>query len=450
MSKAELQKRLTDIASHTLERAKYHGADAADAIIVEGGSINAGCRLGKWEDIEQSESQDMGLRVMVGKSQANVSTTDFDLADIDTLAERAVAMARVSPEDPYCGLPDPERMARDLPELELSDDTQMSTEELRELAKVSENAAWEVQGVTNSLGAAASAGYGGIVLVTSDGFAGAYHSSSYSLSCAMVAGEGTSMERDYEYCTVRHFSDMDDAEGIGREASDRAMRRLNPKKVSSQSVPIVYDNRVSATLVSHLSSAISGAAITRGTSMLKDAMGKAVFSDGVTIKDDPHRIRGLRSKPFDAEGVENAMTVLVKDGVLQTWVLDSRSARQLGLETTGHAGRGISSPPSPSVTNLYMEAGSISPGDLIAGIKNGFLVTDLIGMGVSTVTGDYSRGASGFWIENGEITYPVSEVTIAGNLKDMFMNITVADDLEFRRGTDAPTVLVEGMTVAGT
>ena len=450
MDKAELHRRLADIATHALERAKHHGADAADAIIVEGGSTNAGCRLGKWEDIERSESRDMGLRVFVGKSQANVSTTDFDLQDIDTLAERAVAMAKMSPEDPYCGLADPGRLAKDLPDLDLFDDTEMSTEELRELAKTSENAAWEVEGVTNSLGATASAGYGGIVLVTSDGFEGAYHSSSYSLSCAMVAGEGTAMERDYEYCTVRHFSDMDDAEGIGRESSERALRRLNPKKASSQAVPIVYDNRVSASLISHFSSAISGTAIARGTSMLKDAMGEQIFAAGITIKDDPHRIRGLRSKPFDAEGVANGMTELVKDGVLQTWLLDSRSARQLGLETTGHAGRGTGSPPTPSVTNLFMEAGTNAPEALIGGIDNGFYVTDLIGMGVNTVTGDYSRGAAGFWIENGEISYPVSEVTIAGNLHDMWKNITPANDLIFRHGTNAPTVLVEGMTVAGT
>ena len=450
MSNDDVHKRLTDIASRALERARHYGAEAADAIIVEGGSINAGCRLGKWEDIESSESRDMGLRVFVDNSQANVSTTDFSDEEIDALAERAVAMARVSPDDPLCGLADPDRLARDLPELELSDGGGKTTEELRELANRSEDAAWKVPGVSNSLGATATAGYGGIVLVTSDGFQGAYHSSSYSVSCAMVAGDGTAMERDYEFCTVRHFSDMDDVEEIGREASLRALRRLNPKKVSSQAVPIVYDKRVSSSLVSHLSSAISGTAIARGTSMLKDAMGKQVFSSGITIKDDPHRKRGLRSKPFDAEGVQNGPTVLVEDGVLQTWVLDSRTARQLGLETTGHAGRGIGSPPSPSVTNLYMEAGSVSRDDLIGGVKNGLYVTDLIGMGVSTVTGDYSRGASGFWIENGEIAYPVSEVTIAGNLKNMFMNITAADDLEFRQGTDAPTVLVEGMTVAGT
>lgn len=450
MSNDDVHKRLTDIASRALDRARHYGAEAADAIIVEGGSINAGCRLGKWEDIESSESRDMGLRVFVGSSQANVSTTDFSDEEIDALAERAVAMARVSPEDPYCGLADPARLARELPELELSDGGGKTTEELRELANRSEDAAWKIQGVTNSLGATATAGYGGIVLVTSDGFQGAYQSSSYSLSCAMVAGDGTAMERDYDFCTVRHFADMDDVEEIGREASRRALRRLNPKKVSSQAVPIIYDQRVSSTLVSHLSSAISGTAIARGTSMLKDAMDKQVFSSGITIKDDPHRKRGLRSKPFDAEGVENGPTVLVEDGVLQTWILDSRTARQLGLETTGHAGRGIGSPPSPSVTNLYMEAGSVSRDDLIGGVKNGLYVTDLIGMGVSTVTGDYSRGASGFWIENGEITYPVSEVTIAGNLKNMFMNITAADDLEFRQGTDAPTVLVEGMTVAGT
>jgi len=450
MEKAAQQQRLADIAAHALARAKHHGADAADVIIVEGSAENAGCRLSKWEDIERSESQDMGLRVFIGQSQANVSTTDFDLEDLDTLAERAVAMAKVSPEDPYCGLADPDRLAGDLPELELYDDTVLTTEQLRELAKEAEAAAWEVPGITNSLGASASAGYGGIVLATSDGFVGAYHSSSFSLSCAMVAGEGTTMERDYDYCTVRYLDDMDPAAEIGRTASDRALRRLNPKKASSQAVPIIYDARVSGGLISHLSSAISGTAITRGTSMFKDAMGKKILCDGIMVLDDPHRIRGLRSKPFDGEGVANGKTELIKDGVLQTWLLDSRCGRQLGLASTGHAGRGIGSPPTPSVTNLYMEPGSMTPEELIGGITNGFLVTDLIGMGVSTVTGDYSRGAAGFWIENGEITHPVSEVTIAGNLKDMYLNMTPANDLKFRHGTDAPTILVEGMTVAGT
>ena len=258
------------------------------------------------------------------------------------------------------------------------------------------------------------------------------------------------MERDYDYTSMRHFADLEAAEEIGRKAAERTIARLNPQKVSSQAVPVVFDPRVSGSLVSHLSSAISGAAIARGTSFLKDRMGEKIFADGITIIDDPHRPRGRRSKPFDAEGVVNGEAVMVDNGVLQSWLLDSRSARQLGLETTGHAGRGTSSPPSPSITNFYMKAGTISRDDLISGIAEGFYVTDLIGRGGDVVTGDYSRGAAGFWIENGEITHAVSEVTIAGNLKDMYLNLTPADDLEFRYGTDAPTVLVEGMTLAGT
>ena len=441
---------LADVAAYVLEQAKKHGADAADAIIVEGWSINAGCRMGKWEDIERSEARDMGLRVFIGHSQANVSTTDFGRDHLDEMAARAVAMAKVTPEDPYCGLADPARLATEWPDLDVFDATEPSTEELRELAKAAEEAAWAVDGITNSLGSEANAGAGGMVLVTSDGFQGTYRNSSFTLSCAVVAGEGTAMERDYDYTSMRHFADLEAAGDIGRKAAERTVARLNPQKVSSQAVPVVFDPRVSGSLVSHLSSAISGAAIARGTSFLKDHMGEKIFADGITIIDDPHRPRGRRSKPFDAEGVVNGEAVMVDNGVLQSWLLDSRSARQLGLETTGHAGRGTSSPPSPSITNFYMKAGTISRDDLIGGVAEGFYVTDLIGRGGDVVTGDYSRGAAGFWIENGEITHAVSEVTIAGNLKDMYLNLTPADDLEFRYGTDAPTVLVEGMTLAGT
>jgi PmbA protein len=258
------------------------------------------------------------------------------------------------------------------------------------------------------------------------------------------------MERDYDYSSVRHLSDLGSPEEIGRSAGTRAVRRLHPRKVKSQSVPIVYDPRVSAGLVGHFAGAISGAAIARKTSFLQQSMGKRVFAEGVEIADDPHRKRGLRSKPFDGEGVQNRMTRLIEDGVLTTWLLDTASARQLGLTTTGHAARGAGGTPSPSTTNLYMAAGKLSPDELIADIKDGFYVTEMIGMGVNGVTGDYSRGASGFWIENGKLAYPVSEITVAGNLKEMFLNLTPADNLVFRDGTNAPTIRVEGMTIAGT
>ncbi len=257
------------------------------------------------------------------------------------------------------------------------------------------------------------------------------------------------MERDYEFSSRRHAADLESAAEIGRRAGEKAVRRLGPRKVKSQSVPIVYDPRVSGGLVGHFASAISGSAIARGTSFLKKEMGKPVFAKGISIVDDPHMKRGLRSKPFDGEGVMNRRFHLIEDGVLTTWLLDTATARQLGLETTGHASRGTGGPPSPSTTNLYMEAGCLSVKELIADIRQGLYVTEMIGMGINGVTGDYSRGASGFWIENGEIAYPVSEITVAGNLKDMFLNMTPADDLEFRYGTNAPTIRVEGMTVAG-
>jgi PmbA protein len=286
-------------------------------------------------------------------------------------------------------------------------------------------------------------------MAASNGFAGAYAVSRHSLSVSVLAGEGTGMERDYDFSSAVHGSDLDDAARLGRSAGERAVRRLNPRKVKTAAVPIVYDRRVAGGLIGHLAGAISGPAIARGTSFLKDMLGKRIFAEGVTITDDPHRRRGLRSKPFDGEGIANARRAVVADGVLTTWLLDLRSARQLKMETTGHAARGIGGPPSPAPTNFYLEAGALSPAQLMADIKEGFLVTELLGSGVNGVTGDYSRGATGFWIENGAPAYPVSEVTIAGNLKTMYPKLTPANDLEFRYGTDAPTVRVEGMTVAG-
>lgn len=440
-----------DMASMLVECAKRAGADAAEAIVVEGTSLGVSWRLGKLEDVERSEGRDLGLRVFIGKRQASVSSTDISEAALGPMIERAVAMARVAPEDPYCGLAEPHLLARDWPELDIDDrSAPPSAEDLAALAAEAEEAALAVKGVTNSSGAGASFGRSGVTLVTSAGFAGAYAGTSSSFSCSVLAGEGTGMERDYDFSSARHAADLDKAAVVGRRAGEKAVRRLNPRKVSSQSVPVVYDPRVSGGLVGHFAGAISGAAIARGTSFLKKALGGTVFSRGISIVDDPHMKRGLRSKPFDGEGVKNRRMTLIDEGRLTTWLLDTATARQLGLETTGHAARGTGGPPSPSTTNLYMEAGCLTVGELIADIKQGLYVTEMIGMGVNGVTGDYSRGASGFWIENGEIAYPVSEITVAGNLKDMFLNMTPADDLEFRYATNAPTIRVEGMTIAGT
>jgi PmbA protein len=407
-----------------LARAKKLGADAADALVVNSTSLSHAERLGKTENFERSESRDLGLRVFFGKQQAVASTNDWDAATLDDLVNRAVAMAKVVPEDPYCGLADPDRlMTAAPPELDIFDPVEPEAEALIASAKAAEDAARAVSGVTNSEGAEASWSSNSVMLAASNGFSGGYDISRHGVGVSVIAGEGTLMERDYEFTSTVHNSDLDD--------------------------PVIYDPRVSHGLIGHLAGAINGAGIARGTSFLKDAMGTKIFADGITIVDDPHRKRGLRSKPFDAEGLENAPINFIEDGVLMIWVLDLRAARQLGLESTARAARGVSGPPSPSVTNLYMEAGTATPKDLMADIKSGFYVTELMGFGIDGITGDYSRGAAGYWIENGEISYAVSEMTVAGNLKDMFLNLTPANDLTFRYGSNAPTVRVDGMTIAG-
>jgi PmbA protein len=320
---------------------------------------------------------------------------------------------------------------------------------LEELARRAEEATRAVKGVSKSDGASASAGIGGMVLVTSHGFTGAYLSSGQSVSMTAIAGEGTAMERDYDYSSTVHGADLDSAEKVGRTAGERAVERLNPRKVQSKRVPVVFDRRLAGSLIGHLANAINGSAIARKTSFLKEKLGQRLFRPGIRVIDDPRRLRGLRSRPFDAEGVSTRQLAVVEDGVLASWLLDCATARELGLHTTGHAQRGVSSTPAPGPSNLHLAAGDDTPDALIADIAEGFYVTDLIGVGVNYVTGDYSRGASGFWIENGERSYPVSEVTIAGNLIDMFQALVPANDLQFRFGTNAPTVRVEGLTVAG-
>jgi PmbA protein len=406
-------------------------------------------RLGKLEDVERAESYDLGLRVFVGQKVAFVSSTDFSAAALAALPGRAVTMAKLAPEDRYAGLAPTDRLAKAIPELDLEDAAEPSAETLIERARSVEGAALAVKGVTNSEGGGASFSRSAIALATSSGFYGRYAGTSHGIGVAVLAGEGTGMERDYDHASARHAADLRGAAEIGRTAGEKAVKRLNPRSMKSQNVPVVFHPDEAAGLLGHFAGAISGVAIARGVSFLKDRLGQAIFPSGLNIIDDPHRIRGLRSKPFDGEGVANRRRALIENGVLTSWMLDCASARQLGLETTGHAARGTGGPPSPSSTNLYLEAGKLSAKELIADIKQGFYVTELMGMGVNGVTGDYSRGAAGFWIENGEIAFPVSEVTIAGNLKDMFASLTPASDLEFRHGTNAPTVRIEGMTLAG-
>jgi PmbA protein len=443
------QTALTDRAERLVKAALAAGADTADAVAVRGLSQSIEVRDGQVEESESSEGDDLGLRVLVGRRQAVVSTNDVSGDGSKALAERAVAMARAAPEDKYAGLADEALLAHEFPNLDLIDRNLPSVQQLEAMAQAAEHAGLAVKGVAKSGGASASAGIGGMVLVTSHGFRGAYLGSRHGVSMTAIAGEGTGMERDYDYSSALHASDLESPEKVGRTAGERAIERLNPRKVSTRKVPVVFDPRVAGSLVSHLASAVNGASIARKTSFLKDKMGQKLFADGIGIIDDPLRKRGLRSHPFDGEGVAGKKLALIDDGVLMSWLLDCATARELGLMTTGHAQRGVSSSPSPGASNLHLEAGIVSPEDLIADIKDGFYVTDLIGHGASMVTGDYSRGASGFWIENGKRTYAVSEVTIAGHLLDMFRNLTPANDLEFKYGINAPTVRLEGLTVAG-
>jgi PmbA protein len=432
-----------------LKQAKAAGADAADALLVEGTSSSLSCRLGEPEDLERSEGWDLGLRVLIGKRQAVVSSSDLSKQALTELLDRSIAMARAVPEDAYAGLADPEQLATSIPDLEEYDPAEPTAEQMIDMARACEDAARAVKGITNSEGAGVSFGKSTVYLAGTNGFNGTRQGSRFSVSVSVVAGEGTKMERDYDYSSAVWLSDLDDPVSVGTKAGENTVKRLNPRKAESAQLPIVYDPRVASSLVGHFTGAINGQSVTRGTTFLASKMAAQVFADGINIIDDPLRKRGLSSKPFDGEGIATQKRNLIEDGRLTTWILDLATARQLGLQTTGHASRDTGGPPSPSSTNVHLAAGTVSRDELIADIKNGFYVTELIGMGVNTITGDYSRGAGGFWIENGEIAYPVNEITIAGNLADMFMHLTPADDLEFKRGTNAPTVRVDGMTIAG-
>jgi PmbA protein len=438
--------KLTDRVAALVEAAKRAGADAADAVAVRGRSSGVSVRLGKVEATEASESEDVSLRVFVGQRVASVSATAA--SDPDALAERAVAMARVSPQDPFQGLADASLLAKAPVDLDLFDATQVSAEQLKESALAAEEAALAVKGVTNSSGSSAGAGLGGLVLATSHGFVGQYVASRFSRSTSVIAGEGTAMERDYDFSSRQHYADLDAAEAIGRRAGERAVRRLGARKAKTGPVDVVFDPRVARGIASHLAGAINGASVARKTSFLRDMMGKKVAASAITVTDDPLRRRGQASRPFDGEGVEGRRLLMVENGILNHWFLSTSAARELGLATNGRGARSGSSV-SPSSTNLAIEAGEKTPEELIGALKTGFYVTEVFGQGVNMVTGEYSRGASGFWIENGELTYPVSEVTIASNLKTMFLNMVAASDLDRDFGTAAPTLLIEGMTLAG-
>ncbi|MFT4183056.1 MAG: TldD/PmbA family protein [Rhizobium sp.] len=435
-------------ASQLIDLARKAGADAADAVVVRSRAQSVSVRLGKVEGTEASESDDFSLRVFVGNRVASVSANPgFDLT---ALAERAVAMAKVSPEDPFACLADEADLARTYPDLELFDPTEVSSAELRDAALAMEEAALAVPGVSNSSGSGASAGMGGLVLVTSHGFAGHYMGSRFSRSVSVIAGEGTGMERDYDFDSRLYFAELEAPEEIGRRAGERVVKRVNPRQVpTGKDVTVVFDPRVARGFVGHIAGAINGASVARKTSFLRDKMGQQVLKSGLSITDDPMVVRGPASRPFDGEGVSGKRLVMIEDGVLKHWFLSTSTAREIGgLRTNGRGARGGTAV-SPSSTNLALEPGDVSPEELIRNVGNGFYVTELIGQGVNMITGEYSRGATGFWIENGELTFPVSEVTIASNLKDMFMRVTPASDIDRDFGVAAPTLAIEGMTLAG-
>ena len=436
-------------AAALVEAAVKAGADGADAVAVRGISLGAEVRNGKLEEMEHSEGDDLGLRVFTGSKSAIVSTSETDTKGFATLAERAVAMAKVAPDDKYAGIADAGLTGLAEADLDMLDTNPVDLAALREAALEAEDACLGIKGVTKSGGASSSYSLTGVVLVSTNGFDGGYLRSRHGVSASAIAGEGTGMQRDYDYSSTLHRADLKSAATVGRGAGERAVARLNPAKMETGDGTIVFDPRVSAGLVGNLASAANGSAIARGTSMLKNSMGKQVFAKGVSIVDDPLRVRGLSSRPFDGDGLPTRRLTIVEDGVLKSWLLDLATSRELGLATTAHAVRGVGSAPSPSSSNLAMLPGGETPEALISNVQNGIYVTELIGRGANTITGDYSRGAAGFRIRNGEIAEPVAEITIAGNLTDMFARLVPANDLEYRYATNAPTIMIEGMTIAG-
>jgi len=442
IDQSELQSR----AERLVAAARKAGADACDAIAVTGVSLGVEVRDGKVEETERAEGDDVTLRVFVGKRSAAVSANRLD--NPADLAERAVAMAKVAPEDPYAGLADEDLLVKQFPELELLDTRQMTADELTDIALATEAAGLDVEGVSKSGGASASWRLSGVVLATSHGFQGAYLSSRYGMSMTAVAGEGTGMERDYEFDSRTYYEDLDAPADVGRRAAERAVRRLNPEKISTRTANVIYEARAARSILGHLVGAINGASIARKTSFLMDKMGQPVLAPGLSVIDDPFKRRGAATRPFDGEGTAASALNMVEGGVLKHWYLDGASARELGLTPNGRARRSGSGT-SPGPTNVTLSPGEKSLEELMAEAGEGLLVTDLIGHGVNGITGDYSRGAAGFWFENGQIVKPVSEITIAGNLKDMFLRLVPGNDLDNRYASAAPSIMIEGMALAG-
>lgn len=440
----------TDLLNDIVKAALKAGADAAEAVSADRRSLSVGVRNGKLEDVEREESRDLGLRVFVGQRQASVSASDLSPATQARLVERAVAMARLAPEDPHAGFAPEDRLARGpFIDLDLFDPSERSAQTLEQVSAEAEAAALAVPGVARSEGGHAGWSSTRWRLVTSHGFDGAYEGSAFSLGVGVIAEKDGAMERGGESRSTRHLSDLPGADLIGRTAGERAVARVGPRKIASTTAPVIFDNRMAGQIVSPAIGAISGPSIARGTSFLKDLMGQRVFAEGVTLIDDPFRPRGVGSTPFDDEGVAVQKRALFDDGVLTTWLLNSASARQLGLETTGHASRGLAGPSGVSTHNLHMEPGERDLAGLMADAGTGLLVTSMFGPSLNGNTGDWSAGVSGFWFENGVIAYPVSEVTVAGKLTDLYLRIQRGSDLEFRGGFNVPSLMFDAVAIAG-
>ncbi len=439
-----------DLLQDLVGAALKAGADAAEAVGAERRALSVGVREGDLEEVEREEARDLGLRVFIGRRQATVSGSDISNEARAKLVERAVAMARLAPEDPYAGLADADRLARgERPDLDLYDPTEPSAETLEARARAAEAAARAVPKVTNSDGGSASWSASQWTLVTSHGFVGVHRASGFSVGASAIAGDETGMETGYDGRSTRYDADLPAPEAMGTEAGRRAAARLGARKIASTTAPVIFENRLAASLLSPLIGAISGPSIARGTSFLKDKLGQPVFAPGVNLIDDPHRPRGLGSSPFDDEGVANGRTAIIDDGVLTTWLLNSSSARQLGLSTTGHASRGLAGPPGVSTTNLTLQPGEHDLGALMRDAGSGLLVTSMFGPSLNGNTGDWSVGCSGFWFENGEVAYPVNEITVAGNLIDIYGRLVPGADLEIRGASNAPSLLVDALAIAG-
>ena len=444
--------KLAELAEQVLDAAKRAGADAADTLIAKGTSVSIEVREGALEHAERSEGIDLGLRVLMGARQACVSISDDSAVSIATMAERAVAMAKEAPEDPTCGLADPEQLATDwnVEVLELFDGGDApAAEELQRIAIEAEAAALAVEGVSKAQCAGSGFSDTSLFLAGSNGFRGGYRRGSYSTSCVAISGEGLTMERDYSGEARSHLADLPDAAGIGQLAGERAVARAGATRPPTGAYPVLFDERIAASLIGHLVGAVNGSAIVRGSSFLKDSLGEKVLPSGMSLVENPHRARVAGSRPLDGEGLPVAKRMIVKDGVLQGWTLDLGTARKLGMESTGNASRGVSSPPSPTSGNLSLTQGEYSRDDLIAQMGTGLIITSMIGSTINPNTGDYSRGASGFWVENGEVTGPVNECTVAGNLRDMLKNMIAANDARSHLSRVVPSLLVEGLTIAG-